>query len=146
MHSIESTNEHRCEQRFHPDSEHVSWRKVGATGFETGYLVDVSQTGLSFRILPSQVLALEPGDEIAVSYVGHDTHPTNYAVVWEHSMEAALSFGCTRVTPAMTVVRPRHAAYRLVLARLQRRVQNRQKIWIDDTDAVVLGSKTSEIP
>jgi PilZ domain len=140
MNSAYFNPEHRCEPRFHPATAQVCWRKMGAEEFETGELLDVSQTGISFRMESDGRARVAAGDEIDIRYEGQDGSTSHYAVVWEHTSEpTSLTVGCTRLSSSGEAAQKR-TRYSLVMARVQRRVTVRHRLAHEESDAVITGT------
>lgn len=145
MNSAYFNHEHRSEPRFHPAAAQVCWRKMGSNEFETGELLDVSQTGISFRTESGERPHLSTGDEIDVRYEGYDGSTTHYTVVWEHTGEAtSLAVGCARLAGAAEHAHQKRTHYSLVMARVQRRGIARHRPGENESDAIIAGSKASD--
>jgi hypothetical protein len=144
MENGQAGSEHRHEQRYHPSSEQVCWQKTGCAQVDMGDLLDVSEMGLSFLVSRADAPHLEPGDEIAVTYLGYNGRPTHYSVVWEHVTDENLSVGCTRLSSTLPVAKMPPTRYKLVLAKLQRQVVHRHKPGSAEADSVVIGAKNAE--
>ena len=143
MQSSKNYFDMRSEPRFRPDFEKLRWQKPGCAEIEAGEILDVSQTGLSFRIPAGEDSPLKAGDEISIGFAGYDDLPENYAIVWEKNAQGGLAVGCSRLLSKQLVAAGGDGAPKLVLGERRDDMVVGRDFVEPETESVVVGAKPS---
>jgi hypothetical protein len=142
MQSANNYRDKRSEPRFQPDCEQVRWRRPGSTELEAGEMLDISKTGLSFRIPVGKNPPLRLGDELSVGLVGSENRPLNYMIVWEHWTQGSLAVGCSRLSSNERVSNVKIRSPKLVLAMSRLKAAFEQGVYEPKAYSVILGAQS----